>query len=130
MGRTLNCLLLSLSEGAPPTIRSRTIEAAHSSRLFVCEHRGYRAGILLGFAHEGYNSSIKVEFKKGSFVIYVDCVSLQNLPNFVTVLSETLGFAQIEGRLSKTVSPAAIESSLLRLAQAVEIASHTESSHI
>jgi hypothetical protein len=85
--------------------------------------------ILLAFPHEGYHSSIKVEFKKGGFVIGINCTSLQDRPDIVTILCDSLGFVQVEGRLSKAVSPTAIESSLLDLAQAVAKASKTDSRH-
>lgn len=81
--------------------------------------------ILLTVAHEGYGLSIKVEFKKGNFIILVDCTSLQNRPDIVTILSGSLGFVQVEGNLSKAVSPTAIEGLLLELAQAVAKASKT-----
>ena len=85
--------------------------------------------LLFAFAHEGYLSSIKVEFKKGSFVVFIDCASLQNRPDIVTILRDSLGFVPVEGRLSKTVSPTAIESSLLDLAKAVAKTSQTDQSH-
>jgi hypothetical protein len=89
----------------------------------------FQPHILLAFAHEGQGSSIKVEFKRGIFVILVDCTSLQNRPDIVTILRDSLGFVQVEGRLSKAVSPTVIERSLLDLAQAVAKVSTADSSH-
>ena len=36
--------------------------------------------ILLAFAQEGYSSSVEVEFKKGNFVVRIECEPLKDRP--------------------------------------------------
>jgi hypothetical protein len=77
----------------------------------------------------GYHLGIKVEFRKGDFVIGVDGTSLQAQPDITAILIDSLGLVQDKGRLLKLVSPTAIESTILNLAQAVAKTSQTDSSH-
>ncbi len=83
----------------------------------------------ISMAHEGSRLGIKVEFRKGDFVISVDGTWLQTQPDIAAILIDSLGFIQDEGRLLKSVSPTAIESTMLSLAQAVAKTSQTDSSH-
>jgi len=75
--------------------------------------------VLVAFAQEGYHSSIKVEFRKGSFVLSVDRQPLHDRPDVEALLVDSLGFVQDEGRMLRTVAPTAIRSTMLALAKAV-----------
>jgi hypothetical protein len=87
----------------------------------------FEPSIPLAFAQEGYSSSIKVGFKKGSFFISIDSTSLQDRPDIEAILSDSLGFARDDdGRISKPVSRTDIESTILGFAQAVANASQTD----
>jgi hypothetical protein len=73
--------------------------------------------IYLDLAEERHGD-IKIEFKKGSFVISLGSESLPNRPDVETILRSSLGFVGDEDRVSSSVSPAAIESTVLALAKA------------
>jgi hypothetical protein len=75
--------------------------------------------ILLAFAQAGYHLRIKVEFKKRSFVIRLDCEPLHDRPDVEAFLLDSLGFVRDEGRMSRLVETTAIESTILALAKAV-----------
>ena len=58
--------------------------------------------ISMGFTdqgHQGHHMGIEIEFRKGSFVIGVDCTSLQTQPSIMAILIDSLGFVQYEHRL-------------------------------
>ena len=75
--------------------------------------------ILLALAQDEYPSSIKIEFKKGGFVISVDHESLNDRPGVQATLLDSLGFMHDNDRISRSVVPAAIKSTILALAKAV-----------
>jgi hypothetical protein len=75
--------------------------------------------ILLAFAQEGYSSSVEVEFKKGNFVVRIDCEPLKDRPDVQAILLDSLGFGEDEGLMLRSVGPRAIRSTMLALAKAV-----------
>jgi hypothetical protein len=78
--------------------------------------------ILLVLAHESHQLSIKVEFKKGSFVISIDPESLHDRPEVEAVLLASLGFVSGEsGMLQlRSGSETDVETDLLNLAKVVK----------
>lgn len=84
--------------------------------------------ILLVFYKQDYDLRIKVVFKNRSFFVIVDSSSFQDRPDIITIFCDSLGFAQIETHLSKVITPQAIESSLLEIAQTLAKASQNDSS--
>ena len=84
--------------------------------------------ISMDFAPVGYRVGIEVKFRKGSFIVSVDCTSIQTRPDITAIFLDSMGFFQDDHHLLKSVGPAAIEGTILDLAQAAAEALETNAS--
>jgi hypothetical protein len=124
MGHTLNCSAFVFLKSCCVHFQIRPLILRDYQQVIGTD---FEPHISMGFTHEGSRLSIKVEFRKGDFVISVDGTSLQTQPDIAAILIDSLGFIEDEGGLLKFISPTAIESTMLNLAQAVAKTSQIDS---
>jgi hypothetical protein len=75
--------------------------------------------ILMDLPDVGYYLGVRIQFREGYFVISIDCTSLPSQPDIVALLINSLGFVQDGDHIFRSVSPIAVEGSILELTQAL-----------